>query len=206
MEAAQGTSTTDLGRRRIPATQRREELVEAAVHEFARGGLNGTAVAQVARRVGVAQPYVFTLFPGKVDLFLAAVERGFLRVGEAFTEAADAFDPATAEADCDVLKAMGEAYKHLLEAEPDLLMLHLQSYAACGEERIRLRVRELYGGLYKLVAELSGAPPERLDEFFRYGMWCNVAAAMGLGQAAPSEAWEGDIPLALRDAEPITPG
>jgi hypothetical protein len=29
------------------------------------------------------------------------------------------------------------------------------------------------------VERLSDAEPERLDEFFRYGMWLNVAAAMG---------------------------
>ncbi len=60
-------------RRRVPAAERREELISAAVHEFARGGLHGTTVESIARRVGVAQPYVFTLFPNKRELFLAAL-------------------------------------------------------------------------------------------------------------------------------------
>jgi hypothetical protein len=42
-------------RKRVPAAVRREELISAAVHEFARGGLHGTAVERIARRVGVAQ-------------------------------------------------------------------------------------------------------------------------------------------------------
>ena len=58
------------------------------MHEFAHGGLHGTPVDRIARRVGVAQPYVFSLFGSKRELFLAAVERGFERVGERFTEAA----------------------------------------------------------------------------------------------------------------------
>ena len=67
-------------RRRVPAAERREELISAAVHEFARGGLHGTAVERIARRVGVAQPYVFSLFSNKRELFLAALERSFERV------------------------------------------------------------------------------------------------------------------------------
>jgi AcrR family transcriptional regulator len=187
MESGTATTGADVARRRVPAAQRRQDLVEAAVHEFAHGGLHGTAVAQIARRVGVAQPYVFTLFPTKQALFLAAVERGFERVAQAFAEAAAAFDPATAEPDCDVLGAMGEAYFRLLDSDPDHLMLQHQAYAACGEAEIRERVRSLYAELVRRVQELSGAAPERLDDFFRHGMWCNVSAAMGLGTASPSD-------------------
>jgi AcrR family transcriptional regulator len=190
MESSALTAGPGVARRRVPAAQRRQDLVEAAVHEFAHGGLHGTAVAQIARRVGVAQPYVFTLFPTKQELFLAAVERCFKRVAHAFGEAAAAFDPATAEPGCDVLSAMGEAYFRLLASDPDHLMLQHQAYAACGEVKIRDRVRTLYGELVRHVQELSGAAPERLDDFFRHGMWCNVSAAMGLGTASPSD-WLG---------------
>src|SRR5947199_9710737 len=97
-------------RQRVPASERRDALIEAAVHEFAHGGLHGTPVDRIARRVGVAQPYVFSLFANKRELFLAAVQRGFERVAEAFTKAAAEFDPAIAAPDADVLMAMGEAY------------------------------------------------------------------------------------------------
>src|SRR6202163_494239 len=100
------TSTTQANapRQRVPAAERRDALILAAVHEFAHGGLHGTPVDRIARRVGVAQPYVFSLFPSKRDLFIAAVERGFDRVGETFTQAAAGFDPATAAPGDDVLK------------------------------------------------------------------------------------------------------
>src|ERR1700716_3686083 len=97
-------------RHRVPASERRDALVEAAVHEFAHGGFHGTPVDKIARRVGVAQPYVFSLFGSKRELFLAAVERGFETVRDRLTEAAESFDPATAPPDTDVLKAMGRAY------------------------------------------------------------------------------------------------
>ena len=73
-------------RRRVPAAERRDALIEAAVHHFAHGGLQGTKVSAIAADVGVAQPYVFSLFPTKRDLFLAAVGRCFEKIG-AFFEA-----------------------------------------------------------------------------------------------------------------------
>src|SRR5579859_3910641 len=97
-------------RQRVPAAQRRDALVAAAVHEFAHGGFHGTPVDKIARRVGVAQPYVFSLFGSKRELFLAAVERGFEIVEQRLSAAAEEFDPAQAPPDVDVLKAMGNAY------------------------------------------------------------------------------------------------
>jgi len=176
-------------RQRVPAAERRDALIEAAVHEFAHGGLHGTPVDRIARRVGVAQPYVFSLFPSKKELFLAAVERGFDRVIDTFTRAAEAFDPATAEPDTDVLQAMGHSYVELLESDRDALMLQHQSYAACDDEDIRVRVRHGYARLLAHVQALSGAEPERIDEFIRYGMWLNVAAAMGVEDLSMACDW-----------------
>src|SRR5947208_651239 len=159
------TTQTQSPRQRVPAAERRDALIDAAVHEFARGGLYGTPVDRIARRVGVAQPYVFSLFGTKRELFLAAVERGFELVAESFTRAATEFDPATAEPDMDVLRAMGHAYRELVATHRDYLMLQHQSYAACDDDVVRDRVRHLYARLIAHVQSLSGGEPERIDEF-----------------------------------------
>jgi AcrR family transcriptional regulator len=178
-------------RRRVPAAERREALIGAAVHEFARGGLQGTAVERIARRVGVAQPYVFSLFANKRELFLAALERSFNEVADAFRGAASEFREGRAPSECaDALDAMGHAYKALLTKDRDYLMLQHQCYAACGDdELIRARVRHRYAGLVALARELSGATPERLDDFFRHGMALNVAAALGVEELSVSCDW-----------------
>ena len=187
-------------RTRVPAAERRAALIEAAVHEFAQGGLHGTPVDRIARQVGVAQPYVFSLFANKRDLFLAAVDRGFERTAAVLTKAAEEFDPATAPPEVDILRAMGMAYVELLKTNRDYLMLHHQSYAACNDELIRERVRGNYARLVAHVEQLSGADPERVDEFFRYGMWLNVAAAMGVEDLSAGCEWvRGE--LADQDAE-----
>ncbi len=177
-------------RRRVPAAERREELIAAAVHEFAHGGLHGTTVESIARRVGVAQPYVFSLFPTKRDLFLAALERSFERVADTFRRAAEDYERGRAPADCeDALEAMGRAYKELLLKDRDYLMLQHQSYAACDDEVVRDRVRRRYAELVELARSLSGAEPERLDDFFRHGMALNVAAALDVEDLSSGCAW-----------------
>ena len=176
-------------RRRVPAAERREELISAAVHEFARGGLHATPVERTARRVGVAQPYVFSLFASKRELFLAAIERSFERVAAAFRQGAEEFDEGRAE-DCkDALHAMGRAYDELLRGERHYLLLQHQSYAACDDEVVRARVRHGYAQLVELARQLSGAEPEALDDFFRHGMALNVTAALGVEDLSVGCDW-----------------
>ena len=177
-------------RQRVPAAERRDALIDAAVIEFAHGGLHGTPVDRIARRVGVAQPYVFSLFGNKLELFLAAVQRSFELVGTAFERAAEDFHAGRTPPDCeDVLQAMGQAYVALLESDRAWLMLQHHAYAACDEEPVRDRVRALYAGLVAQVERLSGADGERIDDFFRYGMWLNVAAAMGVEDLSADCEW-----------------
>lgn len=181
-------------RKRVPAAERRDALIEAAIPQFAHGGLHGTSVAQIARDVGVAQPYVFSLFPTKVDLFLATVERGFDHIAELFEVAAARYvEEGPIEPDEELMGALGRAYVESLATEHDLLLLQLQSYAACGEPQIQAAVRDNYARLIDLARELSGADDERLDEFFRGGMWLNVAAALGVEDLSKDDGWVQSI-------------
>jgi AcrR family transcriptional regulator len=179
----------DTPTRRVPAAERRDALISAAVHEFAQTGLHGTPVDRIARRVGVAQPYVFSLFANKRELFLAAVDRGFDRIVEVFEDAA-AGHRAGGAAECgDALGAMGMAYVELLHTERDYLLLQHQSYAACADDVVRECVRRRYAELVARVSELSQETPERIDEFFRVGMALNVAAALNVEDLSVNCSW-----------------
>jgi AcrR family transcriptional regulator len=189
MVTAMATISSRTPRQRVLASERRDALIDAAVHEFAHGGLHGTPVDRIARRVGVAQPYVFSLFGSKRELFLAAVERGFELVAQTFTKAAEEFDPATAPPEMGLRQAMGQAYVEMMVSERDYLMLQLHAYAACDDEEIRDRVRASYARLVAHVESLWDASPEEIDDFFRYGMWLNVAAALGVEDLSAGCEW-----------------
>lgn len=174
-------NTTKPRTERLSAEERREEILEAAVAEFALKGLHGTSTETIAERAGVSQPYLFRLFGTKKDLFLAAVERDFDRVDAAFRRAVES-EPET------VLQAMGKAYMALLTHREELL-LQMHSYAACGDPDVRRVVRERYGELYRYVAQVSGATKHEVMQFFACGMLLNVAAAMDLPELADREDW-----------------
>src|SRR5947208_9948128 len=80
---------------RRTADQRRDEVIQAAVAEFAINGLHGTSTEMIAKRIGISQPYIFRLFPSKKDLFLAAIDRCFDRVEAAFEAAGHDPQPAS---------------------------------------------------------------------------------------------------------------
>lgn len=181
-------------RKRVPAAERRDALIEAAVHHFAHGGLQGTKVSAIAADVGVAQPYVFSLFPTKRDLFLAAVARCFEKVSALFEEAAADYEKnGPQEPEEDKLKALGHAYMSRISENPDQLLLQLQAYAACGDDPgIQVAVRGNYAHLVELCRDLTGVEDEQIDEFFQMGMWCNVAAALGIEDFSVSSGWVDD--------------
>jgi AcrR family transcriptional regulator len=185
------TSTKTEPRKRVPAAERRDALIEAAVHHFAHGGLQGTKVSAIAAEVGVAQPYVFSLFPTKRDLFLAAVDRCFEKVSALFHQAAADFDAnGPEEPDEDKLNAIGRSYMDAIGDDPDRLLLQLQAYAACGDDPgIQTAVRRNYARLVQLARELTDLDDERLDGFFQMGMWCNVAAALGIEDFKTGSGW-----------------
>jgi AcrR family transcriptional regulator len=183
--AASGARVEKLPKPRVPAAERRDALIDAAIEEFAIGGLHGTPVDRIARRVGVAQPYVFSLFPTKRDLFIAGMERCFQSVSDLFAEVASqviespGFDPANC-VNNPVLTAIGASYIELLQSDRRLLMLQLHAYAACDDPVIREHVLAAYQGLMQRVSDLAGVNQEEIQEFMAFGLFLTVQAAMGV--------------------------
>ena len=172
-------------KQRMPAAERRELVLEAAVAEFAARGLAGTSTEDVARRAGISQPYLFRLFPTKKALFITLVERCFQRVRDTF--AAAATDLTGDEA----LMAMADAYERLLE-DRTLLLLQMQAYAACDDPDVRAATRTGYKQLWELSERLTGLPFQTIVDFFAVGMLMNVAAAMDLPSV--DERWTSWCP------------
>lgn len=166
------------------AEDRREAVLAAAMHTFAERGVHGTPTTAVATAAGISHAYLFRLYPTKVDLAIAVAERCMARIHGAFVEAAAR---ATRDGE-EVLPAMGEAYKELLAADPELLLLQLHAHAASPElPAMRDAMRRGWQRLVEMVQERSGAPDEEIQRFFAHGMLLNMVAALGLG--AVDEPW-----------------
>jgi AcrR family transcriptional regulator len=172
-------------KQRMPAAERRELVLNAALTEFAARGLAGTSTEDVARHAGISQPYLFRLFPTKKALFIELINRCFQRVQDTFAAAAG--DRTGEEA----LTAMADSYTKLLD-DRTLLLLQMQAYAACDDPEIRTVTRDGYKRLWELVERLTGLPFQTVVDFFAVGMLMNVAAAMDLPSV--DERWTSWCP------------
>jgi AcrR family transcriptional regulator len=77
-------------RRRLPAAERRETILDAAAEIFARAGYRAAKVSDVAARVGVTEPVIFQNFGSKAALFAAVVERAAAQVRALLDDLAEA--------------------------------------------------------------------------------------------------------------------
>jgi AcrR family transcriptional regulator len=164
----------------MSAEDRREQILSAAVIEFAEGGLEGTSTDAIARRAGISQPYLFRLYTTKKALFVAAVERTFLRCVETFRSAADGLTGEAAK------EAMGAAYMQLL-SDRTFLQVQMQAYASCADPDVRAATRAGFNQLWDEAVVLTGLAEPSIHEFFAQGMLLNVAAAMGLDLDCPDD-------------------
>jgi AcrR family transcriptional regulator len=178
---------------RLTAAERSEEVLQAAVLAFGASGYAGTKTDEIARLAGVSQPYVIRLFGTKQQLFLATTNRVCDRIEGAFRKAAEQ------QAD---LHSLGEAYQELVD-ERELLVVLLHGFAASADPAIGETVRERFGGIVRLVRDLTGASPEEVREFMATGMLLTVMAAMQVTGAEPFPcAWATDILATLGDSAP----
>jgi AcrR family transcriptional regulator len=170
---------------RSTAAARRDEVLDAAMIEFAEHGFEGASTDDIARRAGISQPYLFRLFGTKKELFKASVARCLRETLELFQRAAEGKRGKTA------LEAIGQAYKQQLEEDRLRLRLQMQSYAACADPEIREVVRAGFGDLVAYVRRVSGSDWPTVWGFFATGMLCNVLASMHVDDEP--EQWMVDL-------------
>src|ERR1700746_1656292 len=116
---------------RSTAAERRDEVLDAAMVEFAEHGFDGASTDDIARRAGISQPYLFRLFGTKKELFKATVTRCLRETLELFQRAAEGKRGEAA------LEAIGKAYVEQLEADRVRLRLQMNSYVACDDPEVR---------------------------------------------------------------------
>ena len=176
---------------RLTAGERRQDVLDAATHEFARKGYHGTSTEDIARVAGISQPYLFRLFGSKKELYLKAAQRCIDDLYETFSEA------ARGKSGADALFAMGEAYSGVIQ-DRDRLMLMLKSWTSSDDPDIRRISRTAWRNLVDLAEQVSGEPPEVVTRFFANGMLITILMSMDLIE--DPEPWSQRLLNACSDA------
>jgi AcrR family transcriptional regulator len=170
---------------RSTAAARRDDVLDAALVEFAERGLEGASTEDIARRAGISQPYLFRLFGTKKELFKASAARCFGETLELFQRAAEG------KRGMEALQAIGRAYHDQLDSDRVRLRAQMHAYVACDDPEIRAVVRAGYGDLVAYVRRVSGTDWPTVWGFFATGMLFNVLASMHVDEEP--EQWMQDL-------------
>jgi AcrR family transcriptional regulator len=159
-----------------PSDERRRQIVDAAIVEFAARGYREVGTADIARRVGVSEPAIYRHFESKLEIYLAALDHSTRVIVDAWRTLAD-----DAPTPLDALRAIGLWSFAQLRDGPPHLALRARALIETSEPEARRRLRDDFAESRALVetlyeqARTAGLVPETLD--VRARAW----AFMGLG-------------------------
>jgi AcrR family transcriptional regulator len=139
-------------RRRLPASQRRAVILDAALRVFAARGFHTASMDEIAREAGVSKAVVYDHFPSKQELYAALLEQIGERVEKIVEAALLPFDVEEAQR----VRMALEAFFRYVEEHPAgsrLLLLEL-----LGADTSELG-RALEEGLATRLAETFGSDP-----------------------------------------------
>jgi AcrR family transcriptional regulator len=185
-------------RARMPAAERRQCVLEAAVRVFARASYHAATTAEIARESGVSEPVLYRHFASKRDLYLACLDAGWAQVRRLWDEALEREpDPAFR------LGAMGRAYIERQRAGDRIMLSDFWVQAlteAADDPKIRRYLREQMREVHDFVAgvirdaQAEGAIPKDRDPdaeawiFIAVGLLSTIDRRLG---AVGETAFEG---------------
>jgi TetR/AcrR family transcriptional regulator len=141
---------------RLPAAERREAIVDAALRVFSEGSYRGTTTAEIAREAGVSEPILYRHFASKRDLYLAAIEAAWERLRTTWEEAM-ATEPPSAW-----IPIMAKSYVCLRDARPVVSDLWMQAVVEAGDDEevrkfLKRHMREVHNFMANVIQRVQEA-------------------------------------------------
>jgi AcrR family transcriptional regulator len=133
---------------RLPAPERREQILDVSVQVFAQRGFHSTSMNDVADAVGVTKPVLYQHFESKQDLYLALLDEAGTRLRNAITKAV-----AGAHNGKQATEMGFKAYFRWVADDHDAFLLLFGSRANRDEESTAA-IRRITAGLAKAIAPL----------------------------------------------------
>jgi AcrR family transcriptional regulator len=133
---------------RLPAAERRQAIVEAAISVFASASYGGATTAEIARCAGVSEPVLYRHFRSKRDLYFACVETVWHELRTAWEAAIADSEPR------ERLQAMSRAALARRRRRGVLANLWVQAVTQAGEDPdIRRYVRRHMREVHAFIAD-----------------------------------------------------
>jgi AcrR family transcriptional regulator len=141
---------------RLPAAQRREQLLDRAAELFAQHGYARATTAELAKSAGITEPIIYRHFASKRDLFIALIDRSADRTLKMWEEhLAGATDPA------ERLRRLVGDNPMVGDATRDSYRVLLQAITEVNDEQIHHAASRHLGNLHAFLRrELEMAQSE----------------------------------------------
>ncbi len=117
---------------RMSGSERKRQIVQAALEIMAEQGLAGTTTRRIAEKVGVSEPALYKYFPGKKELVLEALDA----LGELFYETLSRGAGESGEV-TERIYRMSDAYYEFVVTHPDESMLLFEAVTGARDPDIR---------------------------------------------------------------------
>ena len=143
-------SSTVVEFRSRDADRTREEILRAAMTEFAGHGYGGARMEAIAERSGVNKKLIYYYFVGKDELFLAVLEQTYADIRSAERELhLEASEPLEA------IRALVEFTWHYYLDHPEFLaLLNSENMHGAGHLKRSRRIRQMNSPLIEGLAEV----------------------------------------------------
>jgi AcrR family transcriptional regulator len=149
---------------RLPAAQRRQAIVEAALRVFSAGSYAGATTAELAAAAGVSEPILYRHFASKRELYFACLDEAWERLRELTDR------EAAGLADGEGLEGLGRLVAQTKPLRVSMANLWLQAVTEAGEDVeigrfVRRHMREVHDYHATLLrrAQASGSVPTDRD-------------------------------------------
>jgi AcrR family transcriptional regulator len=133
---------------RMPRRERRAQLLESALEVFVAQGYHAAAMDDIAERAGVSKPVLYQHFPGKLELYLALLQKSCDTVIAAVREAL-----ASTQDNKQRVEATVTAFFEYVANESGAFRLVFESDLT-NEEAVRAQVDRVTNECAAMVAEV----------------------------------------------------
>ncbi|MEU4372961.1 MULTISPECIES: TetR/AcrR family transcriptional regulator [Pseudonocardia] len=144
-------------RRRVPRAERERQIVDAAVAVFGERGYAEVSMEQVAERVGVTKPVLYTHFGSKEGLLLAAIARARSELLDVVAQAAGAAESPEA-----MLRGGTLAFFRYLDRRAPAWQLFCSEAGVTDTALEEIRAQQTDFTAALLAAQVPGTEPARL--------------------------------------------
>jgi AcrR family transcriptional regulator len=147
----------------LPAAERRQAIVEAALRVFSSTSYAGATTAEIARQAGVSEPIIYRHFPSKRDLWFACLEQAWAHYRQAIEERVGELGEANG------VLAIGQTGMRLRRERVLMPNLWIQgvteaSRDAAVQKVVRRHMREVHdfiAGVIRRAQAAGGVPADR---------------------------------------------